>query len=266
MKDKIRSAFAEIHADEALMGSTAAYLHRELKKRQHRNKSFVPPKLAGVFAAVAVFVIGIFAYNLYFTTDAYVSIDVNPSVELTLNRFDKVIATYAFNEDGERILSEASLWGKSYNKAAGLIITCMENDGYFTDDVLVSVTVQTTSSERERLLCSALQRFIDVQVSSVGAASEVEVFPVSAEVWGNAHGCNMSPAKYLAIQELLEVDEEATIEDYSDSSIRQIRRRTQECRNAHGFESDDNNSESTPSDEQGHGQGNGHGHGYRGGH
>ena len=261
MKDRIRSAFSEIHADEALMNNTAAYLHRELGKRRLKNKRLALPRLAGAFAAVTVFILGIFSCNLYFTADAYVSIDVNPSIELTINRFDKVIAAHAFNEDGERILSEAGLQGKSYKEAAGLIMSCMENDGYLTDDVLISVTIQTVNSERERLLCSALQQFIGEQALSAQSTADVEVFPVSAEVWGNARGCNMSPAKYMAIKELLEVDKEATIEAYSDCGISQIRRRAQECRDAHGFEADDSNYGSALSDEHEHGQGHGHGQG-----
>lgn len=265
MKNRIRSAFGEIQADKGLIDNTAAYLKRESAKRQPKNKSYFMPKLVGTFMAMAVVIAGIFSYNLYSTADAYVSIDVNPSLELTLNRFDRVIATYAFNGDGESILSKADLSGKSYEDAAGLIISFMEAKGYFLNNALVSVTVQAASSERERLLCSALQRLIDEQVQTVGAASQVEVFPVSAEVWGKARGCNLSPAKYLAIQELMEVDEEATLEAYTDSSIRQIRRRTQECRGMHGFESESSNeaesnsSEANPSNEHKHGHGNSHG-------
>ena len=267
MKDRIQSAFAEIHADGALIDSTAAYLRRELKKRGHKNKRFVIPKLAGAFAAVAGLVIGIFAYTLYFTADAYVSIDVNPSIELTLNRFDKVIAAHAFNGDGERILNASSLRWKSYDEAAGLLMSAFEDDGYLVKDALVSVTIQAENSDRERLLCSALRRLINDRILSMQATAEVEVFPVTAEVWQDARGCHMSPAKYLAIQELMEVDEEATIEAYSGSTIRQIRRRAQECRGAHNSESNGGNSEASPPSEhgQGHGNGNGHGHGYRGG-
>jgi hypothetical protein len=63
----------------------------------------------------------------------------------------------------------------------------------------------------------------------------------------------MSPAKYLAIQELLNVDETATLEEYSDATIRQIRQRTQECQQEH--EGTDENGQG-----QSHGQGQGHGH------
>ena len=264
MEDKIRAAFAELHADEALIDDTLAYLRKEAKKRQNGSKKFSLPMRLGAVAAMILLIVGLFSYNLYFTAVAHVSIDVNPSVELTLNRFDKVIDTYAFNEDGTNILNEAGLRGKTYSEAAALLLMAIEANGYIVEDTLISVTVQATSNEREQTLCESLLQFISEKILPVQASAEIEVFPVTAEVWSNAHGCHVSPARFLEIQELMDVDDTATIEDYADTSIRQIRRRTQECRDGH-TESNDSNSESDPQNEQGHWQGNGHGHGYRGG-
>ena len=36
----------------------------------------------------------------------YVGIDVNPSIELALNRFNIVVETHALNDDGQRTLDE----------------------------------------------------------------------------------------------------------------------------------------------------------------
>lgn len=258
MEDKIRAAFAEIHADDALIDDTLAYLRKEAKKRQHGSKKFPLAMRLGAVAAMVLLIVVLFSYNLYFTAVAHVSIDVNPSVELALNRFDRVIDIYAFNEDGTSILNEANLQGKMYSEAAALLLTAIEANGYIAENPLISVTVQAASSEKEQTLCEVLLRFINERILPVQASAEIEVFSVTAEVWSNAHGCNMSPAKFLAIQELMEVDGTATIEDYTETSIRLIRQRTQECRNRH-TESNDSNSESGPQNEQGHGQGNGHG-------
>ena len=43
---------------------------------------------------------------------SYVSIDVNPSIELALNRFDRVVYAAAYNLEGEEILNGLSLKGK----------------------------------------------------------------------------------------------------------------------------------------------------------
>lgn len=260
MEEKIRAAFVEIKADDALIDDTLAYLRKEAEKRQRKSRMVSLPMRFAAVAAMVLLVVGIFSYNLYFTASAHISIDVNPSVELTLNRFDRVIDAYAFNEDGANILREVNLRGKTYGKATALLLSAIDADGYIAEDALISVTVQAASNEKEKMLCKVLLQFISEKILPVQASAEIEVFPVSSEVRDDAHGFHMSPAKFLAIQELMEVDESAMIEDYADTSIRQIRRRTQECRNRH-TESSDSSSES----DQQSGQGNGHGHGYRGG-
>ena len=254
MKNRIQAAFSEIHADDALIDHTTAYLRGELKDQRRKGVRLHLPGRVRAIAVAAVLTVGILAYSLYFTPVAYVSIDVNPSLELGLNRFDKVISAGTFNGDGDRILSGVNLEGKTYNEAARVILSVIEANGYLREDALVSVTVKAESSEKEQILCSTLQHFINEQVLSAQASAVVEVFPVTAEVWDSAHGCNISPAKYLAIQTLMEVDENATIQDYAGSTIRQIRQRTQECHDAHNavIESGDS----------GYGQQGGHGHGH----
>lgn len=244
MEDKIRSAFLVIHADDALIDDTLAYLRSEAKKQQHKTKRFTCPMKMGAVAAMALLVIGIFSHNLFFTATAHISIDVNPSVELRLNRFDRVIDTYAFNEDGANILRETNLRGKSYDEAALLFLSAIDADGYIPDGALILMTVQAKSSDKEQLLCEALLPFLEENMLIAQPSAEIEIFPVSLEIWENAHGCHMSPAKYLAIQELLEADESATLEDYADTSIRQIRQRTRECQNRHNTESNGNSSKS----------------------
>lgn len=258
MEDRIRAAFAEVRADGALIDNTMAYLRGKLETKQHKVKSFNFVFRVGA-AAMAVLAVGIFAYNLYFTAAAHVNIDVNPSVELTLNRFDNVIGSQAFNKDGVLILSGVSLRGKTYREAIGVIISATQTNGYIAGDTLVSVTVQAMSNEKEQALCEALSRLMNEKLMPARIPAEIEVYPVTADVWSGAHNHHMSPAKYLAIQELMGVDESATIEDYRGFTIRQIRQRTQECHDTHdaGLYGGD----SISGQENGHGHNNGHGYG-----
>lgn len=265
--NKIRSAFDDIRADGLLIKETAAYLQSQRNKQS--NIRFYPRTLrrTAAFAAMLMLVVGLFSYTMLFTAIAHVSIDVNPSVELTLNRMNRVIGTYAFNDDGERILSEVHLNGKRYEEAVTLLILALDAQGYLSDDALISAAVQTANSEKEQSLRDTLLHSLAVVSNTV----EVEVFPVTAQVLEEAHGCHMSPAKYLAIQELLTVDETATLEQYSGFNIRQIRQRTRAFQKEHGGAGGRHGSEQSKSQNggqsqrQGQEQGGEHGHGYRGG-
>ena len=40
---------------------------------------------------------------LYFTPTMEISVDINPSIELGVNRFDRVISVDGYNEDGQAL-------------------------------------------------------------------------------------------------------------------------------------------------------------------
>ena len=254
--------FDEIRADDALLEQTVAYLQAKRARPQKIKSVRQVVCWVSALATVLALVIGIGSHHLFWTAAAYVSIDVKPSVELTLNRMNRVISSYAFNDDGEQLLHEVDLSGRKYDEAVTQLVTALDARGYIQSDALVSVTVQTLNSDREASLAKLLLQ----SIQTASNTAEIEVVKVSQQVWENAHGCHMSPAKYLAIQELLAVDDTATLENYNDSSIRQIRQRTQQCKDggSSGEGSGHGNSNNTENGHSNH-QGGGHGNGHHGG-
>ncbi|HVI42480.1 MAG TPA: anti-sigma factor domain-containing protein, partial [Anaerovoracaceae bacterium] len=75
-------------------------------KENKRTGSKLIAGAASMVAALAVCTVGAFAY--YTPTD-YVSLDVNPSVEYSVNVFDRILDVKAVNDDGEEILSSLDL-------------------------------------------------------------------------------------------------------------------------------------------------------------
>ena len=70
-----------------------------------KEKFSITKKVALLVASLAVVVLaGSIGVKAYTTPYSYVSMDVNPSIEYTLNRFDRVIDVNAVNDDGQEIL------------------------------------------------------------------------------------------------------------------------------------------------------------------
>lgn len=76
---------------------------------------------------------------------AYVSIDINPSVELTVGSRYHVLDAHAFNSDGEKVLQGLTLNGKKYEDAVITIREKAEELGYLKktpgNTVVVSVAL-----------------------------------------------------------------------------------------------------------------------------
>lgn len=82
-----------------------------LGQRVAMNRTAPMTRKLSAIAAALMLCIGLtgFAGHLFFSPYAYLSIDVNPSLELTLNRFNRVLAVEAVNEDGAEIAGELDL-------------------------------------------------------------------------------------------------------------------------------------------------------------
>lgn len=236
MDNKMRDTFDKIHAEATLKQKTAAFLHEKIRQKSGSRKT-VRLKLAAICASfVLIFIIGGFCNNLYFTPSAYVDIDVNPSIELMVNRFNRVIEASPYNDDGAAILQDINVLHMSYNAAVDKLIGAMVAKGYLKQDGTVSVTVQTSDGNRESNMLGNLQASINTALQTHHTDASSNVFAVNEEVRGYAHENHMTPAKYLAISELQQVDPTATFEDCREHTISEINQMIREHGSGHHVE------------------------------
>ena len=227
MQDRIKQSFESIKADDALKEQTMAYLKNVIDHPKPKRKQ-VPYYRFASAAACMLFVlcIGIFSRQMYYTPVSYVSLDVNPSIEITLNRFDRVIKTKAFNAEGESILSGLKLNNLNYNSAVKTIVESITEQGYIVESGLVSVTLSTDKSAKEVQMKTALETDVLTVVSNHHLNAQIEVVTVDSNTISEAHAEDLSPAKYLAIMKLKEVDPTASFDSCRDHTIGEIRELT----------------------------------------
>ena len=119
MKNDIRRSFEKIKAEEALKQKTREIVLNKLNDKPKPRRKFQRFSLA-VAAAAFIFLIGAGSFQMYFSESSYIDMDVNPSIELSVNRFDRVIRMSAYNKDGKEVLSELNLKHKDVYKRQDL--------------------------------------------------------------------------------------------------------------------------------------------------
>ena len=103
---------------------------------QNQKKKHTVRNWAIAAAAALVLAVGGFAgYQYQFAVDTAVSIDVNPSIELEVNRQEKVLRATPLNDDAQTILDGMKLEGVNLKTAVNAVIGSMVQNGYFTDEV-----------------------------------------------------------------------------------------------------------------------------------
>ncbi len=225
----IHDAFDQIKADEKLKKNTLDYV---MNHRSVQNKRFFIPRYAVLLACLLLlFAGGGYSRKLFLTPVSYVDIDINPSVELQLNRFGRVIQSNSYNEDGAVLLASLNLKYKSYDDALLLLVDALNDAGYMRKDGLLSVTVQSQTKETE--LLDSVQSCIGNILTSHHISMEQDIFLVDSDTKQHSHEWNVSPARYLAISELQEIDPSVTVDECRGHTIRQLRGYTNEGQGSH---------------------------------
>lgn len=80
-----------------------------------------------------------------------ITIDINPSIELSLNKDDFVVATKGINEDGINLLNKIDLKKNSLENAINLILNKTNLDGYDNSAILYDIIDNRNANIQEKL-------------------------------------------------------------------------------------------------------------------
>ena len=121
MNNAFKELFSPIQAGEELKDSTKAFL---AEKTQNYRRAAPERRRYHIYAAACACLLFVLlgGQRLYFTPTAEISIDINPSIELSVNRFDQVISVSEFNEDGQALSKSVDIKYKNYVEAIERIL------------------------------------------------------------------------------------------------------------------------------------------------
>lgn len=194
MDKRIKNAFDSIHAEEDLKIKTKAFLLTETQKsRQHKTLPY--RRLIPVIACFLFLLIGTGGCFLYFTPAATISIDINPSIELGVNRFDKVVSVDGYNEDGKSFAGSLDVKYLHYETAVRKILSNNLITSLLSQDEFLMITVAGADEKQCGRILSGMEHCTtDHENASCHHASSDEV--------AAAHEAGLSYGKYRAYLEL----------------------------------------------------------------
>lgn len=179
--------------------------------RNHRRLPLVAA-LAACLALVALCIGGVaWAWQPY----AYVAIDVNPSIELGINRFDRVASTRAYNDDGAQVLAAADVEGETYEQAMTSIEQALRD--YLDDTSAIEVTIICDDQH------AAIQ-LEDVGTRCLGASGtgRVHCSHASEEEHHAAANAGIGVGKYRVWQELVAAGVDISADEASGMTMREL--------------------------------------------
>lgn len=212
MHEKIRDAFDSVHAEQELKDKTRAAIARRAHRRAPRW-AWQPMQLAMAGACAAAVVVG--GSWLYLTPTVHISIDVNPSLELGVNRFDRVVSVKGYNEDGRMLADSVHVTFMDYTDAVNEILQSDTVESLLAGDAVLEIgVIGNEGTQREQMMAAVQTCTEDSQNTYCYTADTHEL--------EEAHENGLSYGKYRAYLELQAVDPDATPEEVQGLTMREI--------------------------------------------
>jgi|GEM_PF-2692934 len=206
------------------LGSEIEFTLPVVKKNIFRQNIFRQKYFIALAASFILFLLAVPLWSGMILTGpkqvvAYISVDINPSIELGINYQGKVIEATGLNEDGVRLLQNLDLANLPANKAVELITNEAVKENYITQDkentVLITVSGKKKTPEQAKDLEQQVKKVLEEKNIEVQA----ECIEVPIEIREQAKAEKVSSGKYVILMEAVDQGLDLTLEDMKGSSI-----------------------------------------------
>lgn len=215
MSNKLKAAFDEIHAEEPLKDKTKAFLAlRAGAYRSHTASKY--KRLIPVVTCLLFILCGWGGYQIYFTPTSVVSIDVNPSIELGVNRFDKVVSVNGYNSAGMESVASLRLKFLDYTKALNQILGSEYITNFLLQDEVLSIAVVGPDNEQ------TARMLVNIKAYTTGQTN-IYCYSANFEEVASAHAVGLSYGKYRAFLEVQALNPDITPGEIQAMTMREIR-------------------------------------------
>lgn len=222
LSEEIRSATPDISDRLSLSPHEKRTEVIKMSKSNKIKKWIIGASAAAVIALAA----GIgFAGNQYFSVATVIGIDVNPSIELRVNKNDTVVKALALNSDAEIILDEMKLKGVDCDVAVNALIGSMLRHGYI-DELKNSILISVDNPDAQK--SAELEEHLINEINSILSGSSVEPAVMAqsvsddASIKSLAEQYGISVGKATLIQKICNADPTKTFESLAGLSVNDL--------------------------------------------
>lgn len=203
-------------------------IEQKIKKEDNKMGKKVFKLLSSAVAACLVICLGIGGYGYYsnnYKLDSIVDIDVNPSVEILVNKNSRVITAKALNSDAEKVLEGMDLKNVDIKVATNAIIGSIVQNGYMeSGDAGVLVTVINDNAEKAEALKEKVAADIEESLKENNVDADIikQVVVQSKELKALAEENKVSVGKVALARDLAEKKPEIDVNEATKKPIKEL--------------------------------------------
>ena len=183
-------------------------------------------KKAVIIASSIVFLLGasVGGFSFLRAPVSYISVDINPSVELGFNAMNQVVSVKGFNSDSNTILSGKNLTNLSVSDAVKTLIKSATSHGFIAADgsTVVSITTETDNKDAAAQLGNSALAGASRAVQESGDTIILHKDNVSLSLREKAENLGLTAGKYNLIEKLQALDPTISVNAYKDAKVTDI--------------------------------------------
>lgn len=188
---------------------------------QKKHRWLAPLSAVAALAIVAGSIFGVSRFQQASATDSVVTLDINPSISLSIDAKETVLEATPLNDDAKEVMGGMELEGTNLETAVNALIGACLQKGYLDElENAILVSVENSDAAKATQLQSELTATISGAFQS-GAILTQNV-TVSDELAQLAQQYNISAGKASLIQEVIAQDSTLTFDSLAPLSMSEI--------------------------------------------
>ena len=198
-----------------------------------KSSKYTRRKLISSIAAVAaalMLLVGVGAW-VYDSPVYYVSVDINPSMTMEVNLFERVIGTEFVNEDAKALFEDLTLKNRPVEEVIEEIVALLAAKGYFDEEGNLIIAAAAKDEQKAEQLAERLMAAAENEADENDTHPEVAAEALGYHMVQEAKDLGITPGKLNIITNLL--GEDATPENIN-ASIRDLMARYTATKGAEG--------------------------------
>ncbi len=218
IKNNLKSALEKSTPDCFYKINNGAYVNEidfnieDIKKSKKKISNF---NMKYAFAFSACLLIMIIGFSTYYVPVNDIYIDVNPSIEIKTNMFDKVIVVNAKNDDGTSIVNSVDVKNKDIETAIDDIMNEMISQGYIkselTDNAIL-ISVNAKSEEQAKEISDSIDKSVNnnLNENNISAVVMKQELNSMKDLQALSKETGVSVGKLQFIQKVIDKNNEKT--------------------------------------------------------
>ncbi len=222
--------FVTIHPQpDMFVGQQIKFKESDIKKSNKYHVKY--------FAlAASVFVIGLcsiifFRFSNLTPVLAYIDVDINPSIELTIDKDAEVIDIKALNEDAQIVLKDLNLMDLQIKEAITEVVTVSKELGYLNNNkgntVLISASLEEDTNDKQnasslKALDEVLTDISSINISAENKSIKPEIIKVTPNSRKAAIEKGLSMGRYALFSKIKAKNSDITVEKAKTERISEM--------------------------------------------